>query len=319
LEKQKFLTCVKINKLKMALTEFWKGSDKYICDASLAQAFHMARVLGMPLLIEGEPGTGKTELPLQYAASSGLPLFVYPTGSKSNVDSFVARFDHVKYLRDSQVEILNAQREEKGLKGKLSTGDRNSEKLEDYVVKGPAAQAYSSPNSVLLIDEIDKAPREFPNDLLYALSHRKFIMPESGEVIEISEEDMPAIVITSNREQELPTAFKGRCIYHYITFPEATMMKEIVLKHYPKINDRVVEVALDAFYQLRNLGLERAPTTRELLNWLKYVQTFASEDSIEKIKKLEGLGVLIKTQADMEKIERALSGTSELKHQGSYN
>ncbi|MDP5120041.1 MAG: MoxR family ATPase, partial [Spirosomaceae bacterium] len=199
----------------MALTEYWNGSQKYICDAELAQAFHMARVLGMPLLIEGEPGTGKTELPIQYAKDANVPLFVYPTGSKSNVEQFVARFDHVKYLRDSQIEILNAQREEKGLQNKLSTGGRNSENLADYVVKGPAAQAYSTPNSVLLIDEIDKAPREFPNDLLYALSHRKFVMPESDEVIEISEEEMPAIVITSNREQELPTAFKGRCIYHY--------------------------------------------------------------------------------------------------------
>ncbi|WP_341227757.1 MoxR family ATPase [uncultured Arcticibacterium sp.] len=303
----------------MALTEFWKGSDKYICDQGLAQAFHMARVLGMPLLIEGEPGTGKTELPIQYAKSQKLPIFTYPTGSKSNVESFVARFDHVKYLRDSQLEILNAQREEKGLTTKLSTGNRNSENLADYVVKGPAAKAYASPHSVLLIDEIDKAPREFPNDLLYALSHRKFVMPESGEVIEISEEEMPAIVITSNREQELPTAFKGRCIYHYISFPDEVLMREIVLKHYPKIHDRVVEVALDAFYQLRNLGLERAPTTRELLNWLKYIQTFASEDSIEKIKSLEGLGVLIKTQADMERIERSLSGESDPKRQGYYN
>ncbi|MFT5885393.1 MAG: MoxR-like ATPase [Arcticibacterium sp.] len=303
----------------MALTEFWNGSEKYICDKSLAQAFHMARVLGMPLLIEGEPGTGKTELPIQYAASVGLPLFTYPTGSKSNVEQFVARFDHVKYLRDSQVEILNAQREEKGVGKSLSTGGRNSENLEDYVAKGPAALAFSTPHSVLLVDEIDKAPREFPNDLLYALSHRKFIMPESGEVIEVSEEEMPAIVITSNREQELPTAFKGRCIYHYINFPNATLMREIVLKHHPKIHDRVVEVALDAFYQLRNLGLERAPTTRELLNWLKYIKTFAGEDAIEKIKSLEGLGVLIKTQADMTKIQRSIMGETEPKKQGYYN
>ncbi len=303
----------------MALTEFWNGSEKYICDKSLAQAFHMARVLGMPLLIEGEPGTGKTELPIQYAASAGLPLFTYPTGSKSNVEQFVARFDHVKYLRDSQVEILNAQREEKGVGKSLSTGGRNSENLEDYVAKGPAALAFGTSHSVLLVDEIDKAPREFPNDLLYALSHRKFIMPESGEVIEVSEEDMPAIVITSNREQELPTAFKGRCIYHYISFPDAALMREIVLKHHPKIHDRVIEVALDAFYQLRNLGLERAPTTRELLNWLKYVQTFVSEDAIEKIKSLDGLGVLIKTQADMAKIQRSIMGETEPKKQGYYN
>ena len=290
----------------MAQTDFWTGSDRYLCDRELAQAFHMARVLGMPLLIEGEPGTGKTELPIQYADDQNLDLFVYPTGSKSNVDQFVARFDHVKYLRDSQIEILNAQREEKGLKSKLSTGGRDSERLGDYVVKGPAAKAYSTPNSVLLIDEIDKAPREFPNDLLYALSHRKFVMPESGEVIEISEEDMPAIVITSNREQELPTAFKGRCIYHYIHFPEAETMREIIAKHYPKVDNKVVDVALDIFYQMRNLGLERAPTTRELLNWLKYIKSYAPKEAIEKITKLEGIGVLIKTQTDLERIQKMI-------------
>ncbi len=290
----------------MALTEFWEGSEKYICDRDLAQAFHMARVLGMPLLIEGEPGTGKTELPLRYAEDKDLPLFVYATGSKSNVEQFVAKFDHVKYLRDSQIEILNAQREEKGMDTKLSTGGRNSENLQDYVLKGPAAQAFSSPHSVLLIDEIDKAPREFPNDLLYALSHRKFIMPESGEVISISEQEMPTIVITSNREQELPTAFKGRCIYHYIHFPDAELMREIVAKHYPKIDDKIVEVALDVFYHLRNIGLERAPTTREILNWLKYVKQFSSDEAIEKIQKLEGMGALIKTQSDLEKIQKLL-------------
>lgn len=297
----------------MAKTDYWTGSKNYLCDKELAQAFHMSRVLGMPLLIEGEPGTGKTELPIQYAEDQDLELFVYPTGSKSNVEQFVARFDHVKYLRDSQIEILNAQREEKGLKSRLSTDGRNPEKLEDYVAKGPAAKAYGSPNSVLLIDEIDKAPREFPNDLLYALSHRKFVMPESGQIIEISEEDMPAIVITSNREQELPTAFKGRCIYHYIHFPEADIMREIIGKHYPKVQNNVVDVALDIFYQLRKLGLERSPTTRELLNWLKYIKTFSEKEAIEKIVKLEGIGALIKTQTDLEKIQRLV-----LKDEGDY-
>lgn len=290
----------------MAKTNYWKGSEKYLCDQDLAQSFHMARTLGMPLLIEGEPGTGKTELPLQYAKEQGLDLFVYPVGSKSNVEQFVARFDHVKYLRDSQIEILNAQREEKGLKSRLSTGGRDAEKLGDYIVKGPAVKAFLSPNSVLLIDEIDKAPREFPNDLLYALSHRRFVMPESGEVVEISEENMPAIVITSNREQELPTAFKGRCIYHYIHFPEAEIMREIVSKHFPVIEDKIVNVAMDVFYHLRKIGLERAPTTRELLNWLKFVKQYSTPEAIEKIQKLEGLGALIKTQGDMEKIQKRL-------------
>ncbi len=304
----------------MAKTEFWDGSSKYLCDRDLAQAFHMARVLGMPLLIEGEPGTGKTELPLQYAADMNLDLFVYPTGSKSNVEQFVARFDHVKYLRDSQIEILNAQREEKGLGSKMTTNGRNPEQLADYVVKGPAAQAYSHPHSVLLIDEIDKAPREFPNDLLYALSHRRFVMPESGDTIEVSEQDMPAIVITSNREQELPTAFKGRCIYHYIQFPDSTVMREIVSKHYPKVETNVVDVALDVFYHLRNIGLERAPTTRELLNWLKYIKGYTTKEAIDKIQNLEGLGALIKTQTDFEKIQRGiLQNPDDFKKRSNFN
>ncbi len=299
----------------MAETKHWTGSEKYLCDPDLAQAFHMARTLGMPLLIEGEPGTGKTELPIHYAKDRGLDLEVYPVGSKSNVEQFVARFDHVKYLRDSQIEILNAQREEKGLESRLSTGNRNPENLGDYVAKGPAATAYSKPNSVLLIDEIDKAPREFPNDLLYALSHRKFIMPESGEVIEVSEEDMPAIVITSNREQELPTAFKGRCIYHYIDFPDKDVMEKIVEKHHPGLDEKVVKVALDVFYHLRRLGLERSPTTREILNWLKYMGDHAPKEAVEKIQGLEGIGALIKTQADMERVNRMIGAGDNL---GTY-
>jgi MoxR-like ATPase len=295
----------------MAETTMWTGSAKYLCDRDLAQAFHMSRVLGMPLLIEGEPGTGKTELPIQYAQDMGLDMFVYPVGSKSNVEQFVARFDHVKYLRDSQIEILNAQREEKGLSAKMTTGGRDPEKLSDYVVKGPAVNAFQSPNSVLLIDEIDKAPREFPNDLLYALSHRKLILPESGEVVEVSEENIPAIIITSNREQELPTAFKGRCVYHYIHFPEADIMRNIVAKHYPKLDDKVVDVALDVFYHLRNIGLERAPTTRELLHWLKYMKQSSSAEAIQKIEKLEGVGALIKTQSDLEKIQKAILRDSD--------
>lgn len=289
----------------MANTSIWTGSDKYLCDDELAQAFHMARVLGMPLLIEGEPGTGKTELPIQFSKDTGTDLFVFPVGSKSTVDQFVAKFDHVKYLRDSQIEVLNAQREEKKLAKKLSTGGRSTERLDDYILMGPGAKAYSTPNSILLIDEIDKAPREFPNDLLYALSHRKFILPESGREIAVSEEDMPTIVITSNREQELPTAFKGRCIYHYITFPEPQLMLQIVNKHYPKANADIVQKCINLFYQLRELGLERAPSTRELLNWLKYLNTLEKNEAITKIEKLEGIGVLVKTQADLKVVQRS--------------
>jgi len=118
---------------------------------------------------------------------------------------------------------------------------------------------------------------------------------------------MPAIVITSNREQELPTAFKGRCVYHYITFPEPELMLEIVHKHYPKANAEIVQKCIQLFYQLRELGLERAPSTRELLNWLKYLNTFKKNDGITKIEKLEGMGVLIKTQTDLKTVKRSIS------------
>lgn len=289
----------------MAEKSYWTGSEKYICDPELAQAFHMARTLGMPLLIEGEPGTGKTELPLQYASSLNLDLFVYPVGSKSNIEQFVAKFDHVKYLRDSQIEVLNSQREEKGLKQLLGNKGRNTENLNDYIILGPATNAYLSPNSVLLIDEIDKAPREFPNDLLYALSHRKFVLPESGKIIEVNEEEMPTIVITSNREQELPTAFKGRCIYHYIQFPDPQTMLSIVKKHYPVVDAQLVNKTIDLFYQLRKLGLERAPSTRELLNWLKYLQTFNKSESLANAIKLAGIGSLIKTETDLKRVEKS--------------
>lgn len=292
----------------MAIDTMWTGSEKYLCDQELAQAFHMARVIGMPLLIEGEPGTGKTELPLQFAKDMNLDLFVYPVGSKSSVEQFVAKFDHVKYLRDSQVEILNAQREEKGMKNSLSTGGRHTENLQDYVLKGPATKAFSTPNSVLLIDEIDKAPREFPNDLLYALSHRKLVMPESGEVVEVKEENMPAIVITSNREQELPTAFKGRCVYHYISFPPKETMHEIVQKHYPKMNDELQDKCINLFYQMRSLGLERAPATRELLSWIKYLNSFKKAEALTKVNRVEGMGVLIKNQKDLQKVQTRLMG-----------
>ena len=286
----------------MANTQIWTGSSTYLCDPELAQAFHMARVLGMPLLIEGEPGTGKTELPIQFAKDLDLELFIYPVGSKSNVEQFVAKFDHVKYLRDSQIEVLNAQREEKGLETRLSAGGRSTDQLNDYIKMGPGAASFASPNSVLLIDEIDKAPREFPNDLLFALSHRSFTLPESGKEIKVSEEDMPAIVITSNREQELPTAFKGRCIYHYITFPGTEMMREIVFKHYPDVSEKVLEKAIGLFYQLRELKLERAPSTRELLSWLKYLKTFKDSEALKKLDEQEGMGVLVKTKADLERI-----------------
>ncbi|MEM6830181.1 MAG: MoxR family ATPase, partial [Bacteroidota bacterium] len=138
------------------------------------------------------------------------------------------------------------------------------------------------------------------------LRHHKFSVAESGEVIAASEEEMPAIIITSNREQELPTAFKGRCIYHYIHFPDKETMGKIIEKHHPDLEENVVRTALDIFYHLRRLGLERAPTTREILNWLKYMRDIAPEEALKKIEGLAGIGALIKTQTDMERVSRMI-------------
>jgi MoxR-like ATPase len=129
-------------------------------------------------------------------------------------------------------------------------------------------------------------------------------LPESGKVIEADEENMPAIVITSNREQELPTAFKGRCIYHYIAFPDVDLMRNIVLKHYPSINDELLQNSLRIFYQLRDMRLERSPATRELLNWLKYLRTFDLDEAQGKMENLSSIGVLIKTKMDLDKVKR---------------
>ena len=264
----------------MATKKYWEGSERYLCDPELAQAFHISRTLGMPLLIEGEPGTGKTELPLQYAADQQLDLFVYPAGSKSNVEQFVAKFDHVKYLRDSQIEILNAQREEKGLNAQLSTAGRRTESLADYVLKGPATQAFSAPHSVLLIDEIDKAPREFPNDLLYALSHRKLVMPESGEVVEVSENNMPAIVITSNREQELPQLLKG--VASIIIFSLGPIKCPILFKTSSKSPTKLLTRPWIYFTNKKNWFGTLTHNTG-LLNWLKYIKTFSTKEAVTKL------------------------------------
>ena len=271
----------------------FKGTKKYVSTEDLSMAVNASVTLERPLLIKGEPGTGKTLLAIEVAESLGKRLIEWHIKSTTKATQGLYEYDAVTRLRDSQL------------------GDERVKDINNYINKGKLWEAFEADEQVvLLIDEIDKAPREFPNDLLYALSHRKFVMPESGEVIEVSEEDMPAIVITSNREQELPTAFKGRCIYHYIQFPEADKMRDIIAKHHPKVSNKIVDTALDIFYQLRKIGLERAPTTRELLNWLKYVKTFSSKEALDKLNALDGLGTLIKTQADYEKVQRqlALSG-----------
>jgi MoxR-like ATPase len=286
----------------MARLDEFRSSDKYILDEDLAKAFLIARILGKPLLLEGEPGTGKTKLAQEYAAHTGLPIFEFPVTSESKVQHLVSSFDDVLRLMDSQAVIANAQMERAGLDTRLDLKDRQIDKLHDYVRFGPLTKAYQMDNAVLLIDEIDKAPREFPNNLLYAINDRKVIIPETGEVIETTLQTMPAIVITSNHEQDLPAPFIRRCVYHYIEFPNPQRMREIIRLHHPDANNDLVEAAITVFYQLRDLGLQRKPSTSEILDWLTYLK-LNGQISSEDLKKLEGYQALVKHKDDLPTLE----------------
>jgi len=282
----------------MARLDEFSGSDMYILDDDLAKAFLIARILGKPLLLEGEPGTGKTKLAQEYAGHTGLPIFEFPVTSESKVAHLVSHFDDVMRLMDSQAVIANAQMEQAGLDTRLDLGDRRIDNLNDYVRLGPLATSYQSPNSVLLIDEIDKAPREFPNNLLYVINDRKAVIPETGEVIETSLENTPTIVITSNHEQDLPAPFIRRCVYHYIEFPNPGRMREILRLHHPDANETMVEAAIAVFYQLRDLGLQRKPSTSEIIDWLTYLKR-NGQVSPEDLKRLEGYQTLVKHKDDL--------------------
>jgi len=286
----------------MARFDEFLGSDKYILDDDLAKAFLIARILGKPLLLEGEPGTGKTKLAQEYASHTGLALFEFPVTSESKVSHLISAFDDVMRLMDSQAVIANAQLERAGLTTRLDLQGRSVDNLKDYVRLGPLTHAYRAPNSVLLIDEIDKAPREFPNNLLYVINDRKVIVPETGEVIETTLETMPAIVITSNHEQDLPAPFIRRCVYHYIEFPSPARMREIVRLHHPDANETLVESAVRIFYQLRELGLQRKPSTSEILDWLTYLKR-DGEVSDEALNHLEGYQALVKHKDDLPVLE----------------
>ena len=286
----------------MAKLDEFSGSDMYILDDDLAKAFLIARILGKPLLLEGEPGTGKTKLAQEYALHTGLPIFEFPVTSESKVSHLVSHFDDVMRLMDSQAVIANAQMEQAGIGARLDLKGRQIDNLDDYVRLGPLARAYKRPSSVLLIDEVDKAPREFPNNLLYVINDRKAVIPETGEVIETTLEDMPTIVITSNHEQDLPAPFIRRCVYHYIEFPNPTRMREILRLHHPDANEKMVEAAITVFYQLRDLGLQRKPSTSEIIDWLTYLKG-NGQISPEDLERLEGYQTLVKHKDDLPVLE----------------
>ena len=229
----------------------FEGTDNYVADAELSAAVNAAIALERPLLVKGEPGTGKTELAKQVAAAMGMPLIEWHIKSTTKARQGLYEYDAVARLRDSQL------------------GDDKVHDISNYIRKGKLWEAFAAEQrSVLLIDEIDKADIEFPNDLLQELDRMEFHVYETGETIKA--EQRPVVIITSNNEKELPDAFLRRCFFHFIAFPDEATMRAIVEVHFPGLKGRLLSEALKLFYDVRQVpGVKKKPSTSELLDWLK--------------------------------------------------
>ncbi|KUO53978.1 MAG: AAA family ATPase [Sphingomonadales bacterium BRH_c3] len=229
----------------------FEGTSSYIATDDLKVAVNAAVTLRRPLLVKGEPGTGKTVLAHEIAKATGAPLIEWNVKSTTKAQQGLYEYDAVARLRDGQL------------------GDERVHDISNYIRKGKLWEAFTSPElPVLLIDEIDKADIEFPNDLLQELDRMSFDVYETHERIEAKER--PIVVITSNNEKELPDAFLRRCFFHYIKFPDRETMAEIIEVHYPGIQKKLVSKAMDIFYELRDVpGLKKKPSTSELLDWFK--------------------------------------------------
>ena len=268
----------------------FNNTENYITTEDLEMAVNAAINLEKPLLIKGEPGTGKTELAKQVALKLGLELFEWNIKSTTKAHQGLYEYDAVSRLRDSQL------------------GDKRVNDIKNYINKGTIWTAFSSEErAVLLIDEIDKADIEFPNDLLHELDKMKFLVYETGEII--SAKKRPIIIITSNNEKELPDAFLRRCFFHYIQFPEIDTLRKIVEVHFPDIKKSLLETALKKFFQIREVpGLKKKPSTSEALDWIKLllVEDLESKDLKSDGKKILPRlhGALLKNEQDIQLFEQ---------------
>jgi MoxR-like ATPase len=266
------------------------GTESYVATEELTVAVNAAVALERPLLVKGEPGTGKTELARQVAGALGLPIIEWTIKSTTRAQQGLYEYDAVSRLRDSQL------------------GDERVNDVRNYIRKGKLWQAFEAETkTVLLIDEIDKADIEFPNDLLQELDRMEFFVYETGETVQARQR--PIVIITSNNEKELPDAFLRRCFFHYIRFPDPDTMKQIVEVHFPGIKKDLLSTALTQFYELREQpGLKKKPSTSEVLDWLKLL--LAEDLSPEDLKR-EGSnalprlhGALLKNEQDVHLFER---------------
>ena len=267
------------------------GTSSYIATDDLMMAVNAAVTLERPILIKGEPGTGKTQLAMEIAASLDRPLFEWHIKSTPKAQQGLYDYDAVARLRDSQL------------------GDDRVHDIANYIVKGKIWEAFTADmQPVLLIDEIDKADIEFPNDLLQELDRMEFYVYETKELVKAKQR--PIVVITSNNEKELPDAFLRRCFFHYIRFPDKGTMRKIIDVHYPSIKKDLLKEALESFYKVRDVrGLKKKPSTSELLDWIKLLvaedippEALRAEDSRSAIPPL--YGALLKNEQDVHLFEQ---------------
>ena len=269
----------------------FKGTKKYVSTEDLSMAVNASVTLERPLLIKGEPGTGKTLLAIEVAESLGKRLIEWHIKSTTKATQVLYEYDAVTRLRDSQL------------------GDERVKDINNYINKGKLWEAFEADEQVvLLIDEIDKADIEFPNDLLQELDRMEFYCYETDQTIKAKHR--PIIIITSNNEKELPDAFLRRCFFHFIQFPDRETMEKIVAVHYPKIKKKLVKDALDVFFDVRKIpGLKKKPSTSELVDWLKLLlsddipdEILKNADSSKAIPPL--YGALLKNEQDVQLLER---------------
>jgi len=271
----------------------FSGSERYIATPELAMAVNAAVTLSRPLLIKGEPGTGKTQLAEEVAASLGRPLYEWHIKSTSKAQQGLYEYDAVSRLRDSQL------------------GDGRVHDIANYIVKGKLWEAFeANTQPVLLIDEIDKADIEFPNDLLRELDRMEFYVYETRQLVKAKHR--PIILITSNNEKELPDAFLRRCFFHYIRFPDEVTMRRIVDVHFPGLKQSLLAEALASFFRLREVsGLKKKPSTSELLDWIKLLvaedippEALRGDDAKKTLPPL--YGALLKNEQDMHLVEQVM-------------